>query len=173
MRKLIVLVLVAVAGFVASSRAQLLLLNGQSYAWTFSDLAFFGDGFQGFHPNGINFATFYSDSNGTTPGSTFRVDIFESNTGETPLASASGSGFVTAQAIGGWHDLQGVAMVTVTFGTVLFDTVTASVYKPTGFGEFESYSATTAVPEPGSVTLCALGLLGLAGWGWRRRSCAR
>ena len=171
MNRILALVLVSL-GLAVSTRAQLLLSTGESYAFLFSDLSFFGDGYSASNPNGINFSTFYSDANGSTPGATFRVDLFENNVGEAVIATASGSGFVTAQANGGWHDRQGVALVTVTAGAVLFTEVLANVYVPTGFGDFELYSSgSVPVPEPGSITLGALGLLALAGWKLRKRQC--
>lgn len=170
MKRLIVLVS-AIVGFSISSQAQLLLSSGQSYSFEFSTLQLFAEDLTGFDPRGYNFATFYSNVPGSTPGAMFTVDLFENNLGEAPIGTASGSGFVTAEAFGGWLDLQGIARVTVDSGAVLFDSVLVTVYRPTpGLPSlFEYYSSgLVPVPEPGTLSLGALGLLTLLGWNFRK-----
>src|SRR5262245_3447879 len=171
--KTLALLVLTLVGSIGSSTAQLLLSTGQSFTYEFSTLEFFGDGFTGYGPNGINFATFYSNPALTTPDAVFTVDLFENNVSETPIATASGNDFVTALAAGGWHDLQGVGRVTVTAGTVGLDSMIFQVYRPTPDvpGEFESYSSgtITLVPEPGTIALFGIGLLGLLVSGLKRR----
>lgn len=165
----LVLALLIIAGFSHSSSAQLLLGPGESYSYAFSTLDFFGDGYVSPNPRG--FATFYSNAGQSTPGATFTVELFENDLSETPIGTASGSGFVTANAVNGWQDLQGVARVTVTSGNVFFDSVAVNVYRPSGFGDYELYSSgTVAVPEPATMSLCVIGLLAALGWNFRKRA---
>lgn len=167
MKRLIVLVLAVFAGFLTSSPAQLLLSQGQSYEYSFffpefDPQYYFGDGHPRSNPSG--FATFYSDSARSTPGATFTVALFESNTGESPIATMSGAGFVTAEAVNGWQDLQGVTRVTVDSGAVFLEELVINVYRPDGTGTYEQYSSgVVPVPEPGTVALGLLGAFGLLG----------
>jgi hypothetical protein len=165
MKELIALVLIVTSSF--SLQAQLLLSPGQSFTYSFlePDLQNFGSGY----PPGNPFATFYTDLARSTPGASYTVDLFENDLGQSPVTSVTGTGNVTAIAPGGWQDLQGVARVTVNSGDVFFDTVLINVYRSIGGGDYELYSATTPVPEPGVITLGALGLVGLLGWIFARR----
>ena len=166
MQRVIVLVVILIAVSSSSLRAQL-LTPGQSFTYSFleADLINFGDASS---PNPRGYATFYSDPARSTPGAVFTVDLFESNTGESPIASNTGSSTVTANANNAWQDLQGVARVTVVSGDIYFDPLVVGIYRPGGI-DYEFYSATVPVPEPGAVTLGALGLLGLLGWNFARR----
>jgi hypothetical protein len=165
MKRLIALVAVAI--FVTSLHAQMLLSPGQSYTYEFSSLLDFGDGYSG---PARGFATFYTDSLRSTPGATYTVDLFEANASESPIASVNGTGNVTASSIGAWQDLQGVARVTVTSGDVFFDSVVVNVYEPTGVGDFRLRSSDfVPVPEPGALALGALALIGLLGWNLRKQ----
>jgi len=167
MKRLIVLVLILIAGLAPSLRAQVLLSPGQSFAYSFisSDLQDFGSGY----PNVNPFVTFYTDPVRSTPGASYTLDLFENDVGESPMASVTGTGNVTAPAPGRWQDLQGVARVTVNSGDVFFDTLLINVYRPSGGGDYELHSATVPVPEPGPLTLGAVGLLGLLAWTFARR----
>lgn len=168
--KRIPLILGLIAMVATSGRAQQLLSPGQSYTYNFLDLQNFGDGYSSPNPRG--FATFYTDTARSTPGATYRLELFENNTGEAPIATVNnGTGNVTATAVNGWQDLNGVARVTVTSGDVFFDALRINVYRPTGFGDYELYSSgLVPVPEPGTVTLLGLGAAALLGWNrkWRR-----
>jgi hypothetical protein len=161
--KLIVLGTIFVVAFGGVSRAQLTLSAGESYTYGFDSLPFFGEGYRGAPPPGEGFARFSSTSDSQDPGDAFRVDIFENSTSETPLATANGGGTVTADATGGWQDLQGFARVTVTSGTLTFDTLTLGVYRPTpGIpGEFDFYNTVVQVPEPGAIALWSCVLVGV------------
>src|SRR5436190_8799881 len=169
MKKLIVLVLVVV-GLNTSIHAQLLLGPGQTYTYDFNSLFPYGNGLSSPYPNGYGRAIFYTDAAGSTPGASFTVDLFEIDTSETPVGTATGSGNVSAVGPDAWHDFQGAARVTVNSGNVLFDSVVVDVFIPSGFGDFDQYSSgTVAVPEPGAIKLGALGLVGLVGWTFSRR----
>lgn len=174
MKRLIVLVSAIVSLSLSAQGQTLLLTSGQSYTFHFSTLDKYDEFLTGIDPRGYNFATFYSDPNGSTPGLTFTVELFENDVSEAPIATASDTGFVTAQTFGGWHDLQGVARVTVDPGpgAVLLNSVLVTVYRPMmGLpGFFEYYSTgQVPVPEPGVVTLGVLGALALVGWNLRKR----
>ena len=163
------LILVVALTISSSASAQLLLSAGESYVYEFNTLPFYGEGYTGFPASGINYATFTTDPASRDPGDAFTVEIFEDNLGQTPLAVGTGSSTVTAQANGGWHDLQGVARVTVTSGALVVDTVSVGTYIPSGGGQFDFYRLDpTAVPEPGTIALwgCALG--GVV-WSLRRK----
>jgi len=171
MKRVIALVLLIV-GLNTSINAQLLLGPGESYTYNFNSLLPYGNGLSSPYPNGYGRAIFYSDSAGSTPGASFTVDLFEDNAGDTPFGTSTGSGNVSAVGPGGWHDFQGLARVTVNSGNVLFDSVVVDVFIPSGFGDFDQYSSgTVAVPEPGTLSIGAVGLLGLVGLvvGRRRR----
>jgi hypothetical protein len=170
MKRLIVLGLVAATGLVGSLRAQLLLSPGQSYTHTFlgTDLQYFGSGFPGSNPRG--FATFYTDPARSTPGATYTVDLFENDSSESAIRTVTGTGDVTANAVNAWQDLQGVARITVNSGDVFFNTLVVNVFRPDGEGSYEQYSSgNVPVPEPGTVTLAALGLLGMLAWKFKAR----
>src|SRR4026209_1682989 len=74
---------VAILLSVAPVRAQLLLSPGGSYTYDFSGLQDFGDGYSSVNPRG--FATFYIDPARSTAGATYRLELFENNTGESPI----------------------------------------------------------------------------------------
>lgn len=169
MKRLMVLVLLVVALNV-SLQAQLLLTPGQSYTYDFNSLNFFGNGLSSPYPNGHGRAIFYSDPSGSTPGASFTVDLFETDLGEGPVGTSTGTGNVSAVAPGAWHDFQGHARVTVNSGNVLLDSVVIDVFVPSGFGDFDQYSSgTQPVPEPSTMTLGGLGLVGLVGWVFAKR----
>jgi hypothetical protein len=161
--KLFVLGAIFTVAFAGVSRAQLTLSAGESYTYQFDTLPFFGEGYRGAPPPGNGYATFNSTAGSQDPGDAFRVDIFENSTSETPLATANGGSTVTADATGGWQDLQGFARVTVTSGTLTFDTLTLGVFRPTpGIpGEFDLYNSVVQVPEPGGIALWSCVLLGV------------
>ena len=143
---------------------QLTLSAGESFTYNFNTLPFFGEGYTGFPPGGINYATFESDPRTHDAGDAFRVEIFETSASDTPSAVNSGLGSITAQGNGGWHDLQGVARVTVTSGTLTLNTFSLGVYRPTAGspGEFESFATgTIPVPEPGAIALWSCAAAGL------------
>jgi len=170
MNKLIVLVLGILGGLGGSLQAQLLLTPGQSYTFTFNTLDPFGNGLNSPYPNGQGRAIFYTDPLGSTPDASFTVDLFENDAGGSVIGTSTGSGNVSAVAPGAWHDFQGLARVTVNSGSVLFNSVVVDVFVPSGFGDFDQYSSgTVPVPEPGTISLAALGAVGLIGWTFRRR----
>jgi hypothetical protein len=149
-------------------QAQLLLSPGQSYVYEFSSLLDFGNGYGSPNPRG--FATFHTDPTQSTPGATYTVRLFENTASESPLVSITGTGNVTANAVNAWQDLTGVASVTVESGDVFFQSVVVNVYRPSGFGDYELHSSDiVAVPEPGTVALWALGVIGLAVMAARKR----
>jgi hypothetical protein len=167
MKRLIGVFFIVVALVGSSLQAQLLLTPGESFTYEFSTLNDFGDGYPG---PARGFATFYTDADQSTPGATYRVDLFESNAGDNPIASNTGTGNVTATANNGWQDLQGVARVTVTSGAVFFESLVINVYKPSFVPDYQLWSSgTVPVPEPGTITLGVLGLIGLIGWSVRTR----
>ena len=167
MNRLVLVVLIAVAAL-QSARAQLLLSQGQSYTYEFSSLLDFGDGYASANPRG--FATFYTDSGQSTPGASYRLELFENNASEAPIATVNGTGNVTANAVNAWQDFNGAARVTVTAGDVFFDALRVNVYTPTGSGDYAlNSSGLVPVPEPGTITLMAVGAAGLLGWTFRRR----
>ena len=161
--KLFILGAIFTVAFGGVAHAQLTLSAGESYTYQFDTLPFFGEGYQGFPPPGEGFATFNSTAGSQDPGDAFRVEIFENSTSEAPLATANGGSTVTADSTGGWQDLQGFARVTVTSGTLTFDTLTLGVYRPTAGipGEFDFYNSVVQVPEPGAVALWSTALAGL------------
>jgi len=161
--KLFIVWALFIVAFTGISRAQLTLSAGESYTYGFDTLPFFGEGYRGYPPPGEGFATFNSTVGSRDPGDAFRVEIFENATSETPLATANGANTVTADAIGGWQDLQGFARVTVTSGTLTFDTLTLGVFHPTpGIpGEFDFYNTVVQVPEPGEIALWSCVALGV------------
>lgn len=161
--KLLAVVGIIGIGLAGTARAQLTLSAGESYTYNFDSLGFFGEVNGGYPPSGINFATFSTVAGSQDPGDAYLVEIFENSTSETPLATSTGAGDVTAQATGGWHDLQGYARVTVTSGTLTFDTLQVGVYRPTGApSEYEFYnSGLVPVPEPGTFVLWGCALAGV------------
>ena len=168
MKTVIMLILGAMMLSAASLRGQLLLSPGQSFAYEFSSLQSFGDGYAS--PNARGFATFHTDSSQSTPGHNYTVQLFENSLSESPLVSVSGTGNVTANAVNAWQDFTGIARVTVNSGDVLFNSLVVNVYKPSGFGDYELHSSDVVpVPEPGTMTIVALGLLGLMGLAARKR----
>lgn len=169
MNRIIPLLVGVIALCATSARAQLLLSPGETYTYSFLDLQNFGDGYASANPRG--FATFYTDPGRSTPGATYRLELFENNTDEAPIATVNnGTGNVTATAVNGWQDLNGVARVTVTSGDVFFDALRINVYRPTGFGDYELYSSDLVpVPEPGTATLLGLATAALFGWALKRR----
>ncbi len=156
--------------------AQLSLSTGESFTYQFDTLPNRGEGFTGYPPGGINYATFTTDPASRDPGDTFMLEIFENNVSEAPLAVATGTGRVTAQANGGWHDLQGVARVTVTSGTLTFDTLELAAFVPSSQGipgEFDGYFTDpipVTVPEPATIALWTCGLAGLVCFCKRKRA---
>ena len=167
MNRAIILVLSVVVLSASSLRAQQLLTTGDSFTYDFTGLLNFGDGYASANARG--FSTIYTDLTQSSPGATYRLDLFENNSGETPIATINGSGNLTAVAVNGWQDLNGSVRVTVTSGDVFVDALRVNVYRPTGFGDYELYSSDLVqVPEPGSVTLLALGAIGLLGWKLKR-----
>jgi hypothetical protein len=168
MKTIIMLILSALMLPATSLRAQLLLSPGQSYAYEFSSLQSFGDGYAS--PNARGFATFHTDSAQSTPGATYTVQLFENSLSDPALASVTGSGNVTANAVNAWQDFTGIARVTVDSGDVFFNSLVANVYRPSGFGDYELHSTgIVPVPEPGTMTLAALGVLTFGGAALRKR----
>jgi len=154
--------------FANSLCAQQLLTTGESFTYDFTGLLNFGDGYASANARG--FSTIYTDLAQSSPGATYRVELFENNSGETPIATINSSGNVTANAVNAWQDLNGSVRVTVTAGDVFFDALRVNVYRPTGFGDYELYSSDLVqVPEPATVSLFALGAVGLLVWKLRQR----
>lgn len=167
MNRLIVLALIALAP--QNSQAQMLLSQDQSYTYTFAntDLQDFGDGYT-ISPRG--FSTFYTDASKSSAGATYRLELFENDISGPAIATVNGSGNVTATALNAWQDLNGVARVTVTSGDVFFDALRVNVYVPDGFGTQQLWTTDLVpVPEPGTVSLMAIGAVGLLGWTLQRR----
>lgn len=151
-----------------SSQAQLLLSQDQSYTYSFMNLQDFGDGYASVNPRG--FATFYTDPAQSSAGATYRLELFEIDTSQAPIAMVNGSGNLTANAVNAWQDLAGAARVTVTSGNVFFDALRVNVYVPDGGGTYQLWSSDLVpVPEPGVVSLMVIGALGLLGWTFKRR----
>ena len=170
MNRLILLVVITVIATRHHCHAQLLLSQDQSYTFSFldTDLRYFGDGFGS--PNTRGFATFYTDTAQSSAGATYRLELFEDDTSPVPIAVINGSGNLTANAVNGWQDLAGVARVTVTSGDVFFDALRVGVYSPDGLGTYHFHTTELVpVPEPGAVSLMAIGTVGLLGWTLRRR----
>ena len=166
MNRLILLALVLAA---QNSSAQMLLLQDQSYTYSFvdTDLQDFGDGFS-ISPRG--FSTFYTDAAKSSAGATYRLELFENDVTGPAIATVNGSGNLTATALNAWQDLNGVARVTVTSGDVFFDALRVNAYVPDGFGTQKLWTSDLVlVPEPGTVSLMAIGAAGLLGWTLRRR----
>ena len=167
MNRLILLALITLA--VQTSPAQMLLSQDQSYTFNFvnTDLQDFGDGFS-ISPRG--FSTFYTDAAKSSAGATYRLELFENDISGPAIATVNGSGNLTATALNAWQDLNGVARVTVTSGDVFFDALRVNAYVPDGFGTQRFWtSPLVPVPEPGTVSLMALGAIGLLGWTFQRR----
>ena len=167
MNRFFLMVLIAVSG-ACSSPGQLLLSQNQSYTYEFSGLLDFGDGYPAPNPRGL--ATFYTDPAQSTPGATYRIELFENNTSEAAMATINGSGNLTAIAVNGWQDQAGAARVTVTSGGVFFEALRVSTYIPDGGGTYHVYTSDLVpVPEPKSATFMAMGVLALLGWTLKRR----
>jgi hypothetical protein len=153
----------------ASAHAQLLLSPGETFVYEFSGLQSFGDGYASPNPRG--FATFNTDPAQSTPGYSYTVQLFENSLSDPALVSVTGTGNVTANAVNAWQDFNGIARVTVNSGDVFFNTLVVNVYRPSGFGDYELHSSgIVPVPEPGALTLAALGVLGLVGLAARKRN---
>ena len=93
-----------------------------------------------------------------TPGSTLRFEAFENSLSEAPIFTSTGllsdgSGIYGAKLGIAWQDLQGVFKVTMTAGSASLHYLHGTVQTPdTAF-----YIQIVPIPEPGTVTLCALG----------------
>lgn len=164
--------ILAVAGALPAV-AQLSLSTGESFTYQFDTLPFKGEGYTGYPAGGVNYATFTTDPSSRDAGNEFTLEIFENNTSEIPLAIATGTGTVTAQANGGWHDLQGAARITVTSGTLTFNTLELAAFVPSQGvpGEFDGYyTDPITVPEPASMALWACALGGLVCFCKRKRA---
>ncbi|HKQ36442.1 MAG TPA: PEP-CTERM sorting domain-containing protein [Verrucomicrobiae bacterium] len=168
MNRIVLLLLGMITLCATSGPAQQLLSSGDTFTYNFLNLQNFGDGYASSNPRG--FTTFYIDPAQSTPGATYRVELFENNTGEAPIGTVNGTGNVTANSVNAWQDLNGAVRVTVTSGNVYFQNVAVNVYRPTGLGDYELYSSgLVPVPEPGTLSLVGLGAAGLLGWTLRRR----
>jgi len=168
MKRILIVTLGIIALLTSVARAQTLLSQDQSYTYNFLNLQDFGDGYGSPNPRG--FATFYTDLAQSSPGSSYRVDLFENNDSESPIATVNGNGNLTANAVNAWQDRTGAARVTVTSGDVYFQALRINVYTPDGLGTYQLYSSDlVAVPEPGTWALLGIGVAGLVAWTPRHR----
>ena len=134
--------------------AQGLLLNtGDAYSYELNSFAFCCAG--GLGPTE---ATLGLGVTALAPGSTLRFEAFENSLSEAPIFTstdllADGYGIYRANLGIAWQDLQGAFTVTMTSGSASLHYLHGTVQTPdTAF-----YMQIVPIPEPGTVTLCALG----------------
>jgi hypothetical protein len=108
----------------------------------------------------LNFAT----DDGAPPFSTFTLEAFS---GSTLVGTVSAVGSIPP----GFDFPEG----TISFDGhgATFDSLRFSTTGPAPFFAVDNIAVNTpSIPEPGTLTLFALGVLGFAGYGWRRRRAA-
>jgi hypothetical protein len=162
MRRLL-LACVAWAGCIAQSHSQLVLQPGESFTFDFNAFTFVGS--PGLGIPGTT-QVFFTPSGGGPPIDAWRFEAFENSLSEAPILNTTS--FISPIGLGSaWQgDLQGVVRFTALTQPFTLDSLNASILLP----DRSLYEQIAVVPEPGSFTLLALGVLTSSGWIiWRRR----
>ena len=133
--------------------AQGLLLNtGDAYSYELNSFAFCCAG--GLGPTE---ATLTLGVTALAPGSALRFEAFENSLSEAPIFTSTGllsdSGVYHANLGIAWQDLQGAFKVTMTSGSASLHFLHVRVQTP----DTATYLQIVPIPEPGTVSLCALG----------------
>lgn len=153
-----------------SGQSQVLLNTGESFIFEFASLPLDHIDSTGVVPVLLGGFGVGTSIFGTS--ASYRLEMFENSASEAPLMSSDFPGGLGV--IGAWQDLQGVARVTMLNGSMQLNYFVVKVttpgerpdpnFPPINFSVYQAeFSA--VVPEP--TTLGLLGLIALAGLGWR------